>query len=112
MPPFLVVGDLRLCGPAASTKSFVPLRPSAERFKILHGWPSRNQDCLLRHQVGTKRAQRRNVVNDPNSSAMSRKDKVSFARMNHDVAHRRHPKIRSLVLPPFITPAHENPQSK
>src|SRR4030088_208659 len=112
MPSLLVVRDLRFCGPAAATKSFVPLRPSARNFKVLHGWPARNQDGLLRHQVGAQRAQRRNIVNDPNAAAVSGKDKISLARMNHDVAHRSRRKIRSPVLRPALSAIHRNPKSE
>src|ERR1700737_3695357 len=73
MPSLLVVGDLRLCGPATATKRFVPLRPSTGNFEVLHGWPARNQDGLLRHQVGSQRPQRRNIVDDSNAAAVSRK---------------------------------------
>src|SRR6266446_6958827 len=96
----LVVGNLRIIRTAAAVEAFVPLSPAALRLKVLNNRLARNERCLFGHQVRSQRAQRGNVVDNPDTAPVRGQGQIAFARVDHDVSYRRGREITAFVLRP------------
>src|ERR1019366_7637435 len=70
LPPFLVVGDLRVRRPVAPMEGLVAFRPASERIKILDRRPAWEQRRFFGHDLRRERAQRRDIVHDPDATAV------------------------------------------
>ena len=61
------------------------------------------QHSFFGHQIRRKRAQGRDVVDDPDTATMCRQNQIGLARMHHDIAHsdvREVGPLRAHCLPP------------
>ena len=65
---------------------------------------------VFRQRVRRQRAQRRDVVDDPDAAAVRGDDQVVVARMNRQVANRDVRQIAALVLRPLRAAVERNPQ--
>ena len=83
----LVVGDHGRLRRVVADKDGGAIRPAAVRLDALLHRPRRNKARLLFQQVGRQRAQRRDVVDDPDAATVRPEDKIVIARMNRQVAH-------------------------
>ncbi len=68
----LVIIDERVGGPARSVETLVALSPASVGVEPLNGWRPFDQGSVLCHQIGRQGAQRRNIVDDPDSASVGR----------------------------------------
>ena len=112
VPGPLIVGDGGVLRPSGAVKRVVALTPPAVGLQILHRAARRQQRGLGRENLRSQRAQRRNVVNDPDAASMRCQHQVALALLDDDVAHGHGREVGALVLCPVIAAIHAHPQAQ
>src|SRR5882757_4018772 len=108
----LIVSYKRIRRPAGTAERLVAFRPAAAGVHVLDRWPARKEDGIFLHQLRGKRPQRRNVVHNPDSTAVRGENQVALTRMHRDIAYRDRRKIPALVLGPSLSPVDRHPEPK
>ena len=104
----LVIGNNGCVGRIVPDESGAAACPAALRINaLLHG-TRRYKERLLSEQIGGKRTQRSDVVNDPDASSVRSQDEVVLPRMNRQVAHRHRRETASLELRPGLAAIDRN----
>src|SRR5687768_10719269 len=96
----LVIGNNGCIGRIVPDERSAATRPAALRINALLHRTRGNKARFLPEQIGTERTQRRDVVNDPDAASVGPQNKIVFARMDRQVAHRHRWKSASLELRP------------
>ena len=74
--------------------------------------PRRNEGNFLLQQIRRQRAQRRDVVDDPDAAAMRGENQIVIPRLNRQVANGNGRKMVAFELRPVFSAINRNPQSK
>src|SRR5438105_14521738 len=112
MPAPLVVGDHGPARGILTRERRVAFRPAALPGDALLRRPPRQERGILRQRLLRERAQRRQVVDDPDSASMRRDHQVAVARLDLEVAHRHRGEIAPLPLRPTPPPATGHPETE
>jgi hypothetical protein len=86
-----------------ANKNRVAIRPSAAPFDSLLHRTRRNERNFLLHQIRRQRAQRRDVVNNPDAAAVRGENQIVVARVNCQIANCNGRKMVALKLRPAFS---------
>src|SRR6476469_2151702 len=90
----------------------VTIGPSPLALDPLLHRPRQNERNILLQQIRSQRAQRRDVVYDPDPTAMRGEDQIDVPRMNRQVANGNGRKMVALELRPAFSAINRNPESE
>src|SRR6476660_2802167 len=90
----------------------VTVGPSPLSLDPLLDRPRRNERNILRQQIRSQRAQRRDVVYYPDPTAMRGENQIVVPRVNRQVANGNGRKMVALELRPACSAINRNPESK
>ncbi len=110
MAPPLVVGDDRAAHRVLPDEGGVALRPAARPLHPLLHRPARQEGHLAPQHLRRERAQRREVVHDPDAAAVRGDDQVVLARMDQQIPHRDAGEVAALELRPALARVGRDPQ--
>src|SRR5215469_9909762 len=85
-------------------KNRVAIGPSALAFDALLHSTRRNKCDVLLQQIWSQRAQRRDVVNNPDTAAVCSENQIVISRMNCQIANRNGREMVALELRPAFSP--------
>src|SRR5580765_311151 len=108
----LIVGNQRGVRRVRSGECGASLGPTAVGLKPLLSGLGLQEDGVLLHDVGRKFAQRADVVNDPNATAVRCENQIGLAWMDDDIANRDGGQFVSFVLRPVAAAIQRDPQSE
>ena len=112
MPLPLVVIDHGGVRRILANKNRVAIGPSALALDALLDRPRRNERNILLQQIRSQRAQRRDVINNPDPAAMRRKNQIVVPRLNRQVANGNGRKMVALELRPAFSSVDRDPKSE
>ena len=112
MPLPLVVIDHRGVRRIVANKNGVPIGPAALAFDALLHRARRNKRDVLLQQIRSQRAQRRDVINNPDAAAVGRQNKLVVARLNRQVAYGNGGEMVAFKLRPAISSVDRDPKSE
>ena len=112
MPLVLVVGDHCLIRRIRAGILRVAVHPSGKGRHALHSRRDLHEHRLFGQRVRSERAERRDVVDDPDAASVRGDHQVVVPGMNDQVAHRDAGQVASLVLGPLPAAVEGNPQSQ
>ena len=110
MAAALVIRNHGVVGRIRSHERRVAVRPPAARLQPLHRGPGRKERGGAREHRGRERAQRRDVVDDPNAAAVRGDHEIVVARMDREIAHRHRGQVPTLVARPLLAAVERHPQ--
>src|SRR5262245_285591 len=112
MPLALIIIDHGSLRRILANKNCVPIGPSTLAFDALLDRSRRNESNILLQQSRSQRAQRRDVVHNPDSAAMRGENQIVVPRMNRQVANGNGRKMVALELRPAFSAINRNPESE
>src|SRR5207244_6628560 len=86
--------------------------PPALAFDALLDRPRRNERNILLQQIRSQRAQRRDVINNPDPAAVGRQNKFVVARLNHQIAYGNGREMVAFKLRPAFSSIDRDPKSE
>ena len=112
MPLALIVVDHGGVRRILANENRVAIGPSTLALDALLDRSRRNERNILLQQIRSQRAQRRDVVYDPDAAAMRGENKIVVPRLNRQVANGNGRKMVAFELRPVFSAINRNPQSK
>src|ERR1700719_1288667 len=108
----LVICNHRSVGRIVAHEGGIAVCPAAaSRDTLLHR-SRRDESGFLPHKIGSQRAQRRNVVDDPNAAAMGCENEIVFTGLNRKIAHGDRRKMIAFELRPAFSAVDRDPKPK
>ena len=104
----IIIDDRRVWGIVAD-KNRVAIGPTALAFDALLHRARRNKRNLLLQQIRSQRAQRCDVINNPDAAAMRRQNEIVVARLNCQIANCNGREMVALELRPAFSSVDRNP---
>src|SRR5438067_9159630 len=108
----LIIRNCRHLWTARTVEGICAFWPSGKSLQPLCPFGDREEASFLLHDSGIKRAERRDVIDDPNTPTMSRKHQIIGAWLNHQVVNSHRWEGAALVLRPTLTAVVADIQSK
>src|SRR5947199_2175684 len=112
MPLALIIVDHGSVWWIVANENCVAIGPSALTLDALLDWSRRNKGDILLQQIRAQRAQRRDVVNYPDPTAMGGENQIVVPRVNRQVANCNGGKMVALDLRPACPAINRNPEYK
>ena len=112
MPLPLIVIDHGGVRRIVADKNRLTIGPAALAFDALLHRSRRNKRNVLLQQIGSQRAQRRDVVNDPDPAAVGRQNQIVVARLNRQIAYGNGGEMVAFELRPAFSAVDRDPQSE
>ena len=95
-----------------ANKNGIAVGPAALAFDSLLHRTRRNERNVLLQQIRSQRAQRSDVVNNPDPAAVCRKNQIVIARLNCQIANGNGGKMVAFKLRPVFSTIDRDPKSK
>src|SRR6266702_2014481 len=95
-----------------ANKNGLAIGPPALAFDALLDRARRNKRNVLLQQVRSQRAQRCDVINNPDPAAVGRQNKYVVARLNRQITYGNGRKMVALKLRPAFSSVDRNPKSE